>query len=198
MLGSVAHLAMMSHQSKSSKPDSSGPFAVTYDFNLDFSIPCTPLGCMELLQRTGVEIAGKHAVVIGRSNLVGLPMFRLLLGCDATVTIVHSKTKHIEALVKQADIVVAAVGRPLLVTKDWLKEGAVVIDVGINSVEIEPEKPGGKPYKLVGDVDYESARNVCSKITPVPGGVGPMTIAMLLRNTLQACKRAINPKKRKH
>lgn len=158
-----------------------------------------PLGCMELLQRSGVEIAGKHAVVIGRSNLVGLPMYRLLLGCDATVTIVHSKTQNIQSLVKQADIVVAAVGKPLMVTKEWIKEGAVVIDVGINSVDIEPTKPGGKPYKLVGDVDYQSVRQVCSKITPVPGGVGPMTIAMLLRNTLQACKRATarNSKKRK-
>lgn len=153
------------------------------------SIPCTPLGCMELLIRSGVKISGKHAVVVGRSNLVGLPMYRLLLAADATVTIVHSRTENIAEVVKQGDIVVAAVGKPLIVKKDWLKEGAIVIDVGINSVDIEPTKPGGKPYKLVGDVDYENAREVCSLITPVPGGVGPMTIAMLLRNTLNACKR---------
>jgi methylenetetrahydrofolate dehydrogenase (NADP+) / methenyltetrahydrofolate cyclohydrolase len=162
-----------------------------------FPIPCTPLGCMELLVRSGVEIAGKHAVVIGRSQLVGLPMSRLLLAADATVTVVHSKTRNIEQVVRQGDIVVAAVGKPGMVKKEWLKPGAVVIDVGINSVDndniITPNnnnKPGAKPYKLVGDVDYANAKQVCSLITPVPGGVGPMTIAMLLRNTVDACQRA--------
>jgi 5,10-methylene-tetrahydrofolate dehydrogenase/methenyl tetrahydrofolate cyclohydrolase len=154
-----------------------------------FPIPCTPLGCMELLARSGIEIAGKHAVVIGRSQLVGLPMSRLLLAADATVTMVHSKTQNIKEVVQQGDIVVAAVGKPGLVKKEWLKPGAVVIDVGINIVEIAPKKPGGKAYKLVGDVDYTNAKQVCSLITPVPGGVGPMTIAMLLRNTVAACQR---------
>lgn len=157
----------------------------------DFSIPCTPLGCMELLVRSGVEIKGKHAIVIGRSNLVGLPMYRLLLAADATVTMVHSRTENIASVIKQGDIVVAAVGKAQMVQKDWLKEGAVVIDVGINNVDIEPKKPGGRTYKLVGDVDYANAKEVCSMITPVPGGVGPMTIAMLLRNTLNACKRTL-------
>ncbi|CAB9525715.1 protein FolD [Seminavis robusta] len=153
-----------------------------------FPIPCTPLGCMELLQRSGIDVAGKHAVVLGRSHLVGLPLSRLLLQADATVTMVHSKTQHIDAVVRQGDIVIAAVGRAHMVQKEWLKKGAVVVDVGINAVDIPPKKPGGKAYKLVGDVDYAEARKVCSRITPVPGGVGPMTIAMLLRNTLQACQ----------
>ncbi|CAB9511623.1 protein FolD [Seminavis robusta] len=153
-----------------------------------FPIPCTPLGCMELLRRSGIDVAGKHAVVLGRSHLVGLPLSRLLLQADATVTMVHSKTQHIDAVVRQGDIVIAAVGRAQMVQKEWLKKGAVVVDVGINAVDMPPKKPGGKTYKLVGDVDYAEARKVCSRITPVPGGVGPMTIAMLLRNTLQACQ----------
>jgi 5,10-methylene-tetrahydrofolate dehydrogenase/methenyl tetrahydrofolate cyclohydrolase len=159
---------------------------------IPFSVPCTPLGCLELLDRSGVEISGKHAVVIGRSNLVGLPLSFLLLHRDATVTVVHSRTKNIEAMVAQGDIVVAAVGKAGLVKASWLKEGAVVIDVGINSVDLPPSevKEGKKPYKLVGDVDYESAITKASLITPVPGGVGPMTIAMLLRNTVNACKRS--------
>jgi 5,10-methylene-tetrahydrofolate dehydrogenase/methenyl tetrahydrofolate cyclohydrolase len=155
-----------------------------------FSIPCTPLGCLELLDRSNVTLSGANAVVMGRSQLVGLPMARLLLGRDATVTTVHSKTKDVKAVLKQADVVIAAVGRAGLVQGDWLKAGAVVIDVGINSVDIVPVKEGGKNYKLVGDVDYEACAAVCSKITPVPGGVGPMTIAMLLRNTLKACERS--------
>ena len=114
----------------------------------------------------------------------------MLLAADATVTVVHSRTENISEVVKRCDIVVAAVGKAHIVKDDWLKEGVVVIDVGINSIDIEPKKPGGKTYKLVGDVDYDNAKKVCSKITPVPGGVGPMTIAMLLRNTLNACKRA--------
>jgi len=155
-----------------------------------FSIPCTPLGCLVLLDRSGIELQGKHCVVLGRSQLVGLPMARLLLGRDATVTIVHSKSVNPASIVRQADVVVSAVGKAGLVQGDWLKQGAVVIDVGINSVDVVPDKPGGKPYKLVGDVDYDSAALVCSKITPVPGGVGPMTIAMLLNNTLTSCERA--------
>lgn len=155
-----------------------------------FSIPCTPLGCLELLDRSNVTLSGCNAVVMGRSQLVGLPMARLLLGRDATVTTVHSKTANVAAILQQADVVIAAVGRAGLVQGDWLKPGAVLIDVGINSVDIVPEKEGGKNYKLVGDVDYEAAAAVCSKITPVPGGVGPMTIAMLLRNTLKACERS--------
>jgi methylenetetrahydrofolate dehydrogenase (NADP+)/methenyltetrahydrofolate cyclohydrolase len=155
-----------------------------------FSIPCTPLGCLELLDRSNVKLSGTNCVVIGRSQLVGLPMARLLLGRDATVTIVHSKTTDIASVVKQADVVVAAVGRAGLVKGDWLKSGAVVIDVGINSVDIIPVKKGGKNYKLAGDVDYAAAVEVCSQITSVPGGVGPMTIAMLLRNTLKACERS--------
>jgi 5,10-methylene-tetrahydrofolate dehydrogenase/methenyl tetrahydrofolate cyclohydrolase len=160
--------------------------------SIPFSVPCTPLGCLELLDRSGVEIAGKNAVVVGRSNLVGLPVSFLLLHRDATVTIVHSKTKNIEEQVSRGDIVIAAVGKANLVKSSWLKKGAVVIDVGINSVDLPPEqiKEGKKSYKLVGDVDFDSAIDKCSKITPVPGGVGPMTIAMLLRNTVNACKRA--------
>jgi len=153
-----------------------------------FSIPCTPLGCLVLLDRSGVDLKGANCVVVGRSNLVGLPMARLLLGRDATVTICHSKTKDIANVCKQADVVVAAVGRAQLVKSDWIKPGAVVIDVGINSIDIEPTKPGGKTYKLVGDVDFDSVQPVASQITPVPGGVGPMTIAMLLNNTLHACE----------
>lgn len=167
--------------------------------SIPFSVPCTPLGCLELLDRSGVEISGKNAVVIGRSNLVGLPVSFLLLHRNATVTIVHSRTQNIEEQVARGDIVIAAVGKANLVKSSWLKEGAVVIDVGINSVDLPPEqvKEGKKPYKLVGDVDYESAVEKCSKITPVPGGVGPMTIAMLLRNTVNACKRAASGQKKR-
>jgi methylenetetrahydrofolate dehydrogenase (NADP+) / methenyltetrahydrofolate cyclohydrolase len=157
-----------------------------------FSIPCTPLGCLVLLDRSGVNVSGKHCVVLGRSQLVGLPMARLLLGRDATVTICHSKTVNIASLVAQADVVVAAVGRAQLVKSHWLKDGAVVIDVGINSVDVIPSTPNGKTYKLVGDVDYDDCFPKCSKITPVPGGVGPMTIAMLLQNTLRSCERLTN------
>ena len=154
--------------------------------SLPFHIPCTPQGCIELLDRIKLDIEGKNAVVIGRSNLVGLPVAMLLLHRNATVTIVHSRTKNIEGVVKGADIVIAAVGRAKMVPGSWLKEGSVVIDVGINSVEDATAKRG---YRLVGDVDYTSAREVCEWITPVPGGVGPMTIAMLLRNTWNSWKR---------
>jgi methylenetetrahydrofolate dehydrogenase (NADP+) / methenyltetrahydrofolate cyclohydrolase len=161
-------------------------------FEAPFSIPCTPLGCLVLLERSKVTLRGAHCVVVGRSQLVGLPMARLLLNRDATVTIAHSKTKDLAAVCQSADVIVAAVGKPYLIKGDWLKPGAVVIDVGINSVDVVPDKPGGKTYKLVGDVDYEAAREVASKITPVPGGVGPMTIAMLLNNTYHAAVLAMD------
>lgn len=151
-----------------------------------FHIPCTPQGCIELLDRSGVELKGKNAVVIGRSNLVGLPVAMLLMHRNATVTIVHSKTIDAPGIVSKADVIVAAVGRANMVKKDWIKEGAAVIDVGINSVDDASTKRG---YRLVGDVDYKAAKEVAGKITPVPGGVGPMTIAMLLRNTINSCVR---------
>jgi methylenetetrahydrofolate dehydrogenase (NADP+) / methenyltetrahydrofolate cyclohydrolase len=146
-------------------------------------VPCTPYGCLLLLKDRLGDLAGKHAVVIGRSNIVGKPMAMLLLNESCTVTIAHSKTKDLPGEVRRADIVVAAVGRPEMVKGDWIKDGAVVIDVGINRVEKD-----GKG-KLVGDVDYASCYPKASAITPVPGGVGPMTIALLLRNTLVAACR---------
>jgi len=147
-------------------------------------VPCTPLGCLHLLKTELGDLTGKDAVVIGRSNIVGKPMAMLLLGESCTVTIAHSRTKDLPALCRRADILVAAVGRPKMVKADWIKPGAAVIDVGINRIEGE----GGKS-RLVGDVDYEEAAEVAGAITPVPGGVGPMTIAMLLRNTLVAAHR---------
>lgn len=147
-------------------------------------IPCTPLGCLLLLQDNIPDMTGLHAVVIGRSNLVGKPVAQLLLQQNCTVTMAHSKTRDLPALCRTADILVAAVGRPEMVKGDWVKPGAVVIDVGINRV------PAGEAKtKLVGDVAYDEAAPVAGKITPVPGGVGPMTIACLLRNTLTAAKR---------
>eukprot|EP00558_Chaetoceros_sp_UNC1202_P004587 CAMPEP_0197238506 /NCGR_PEP_ID=MMETSP1429-20130617/5003_1 /TAXON_ID=49237 /ORGANISM="Chaetoceros sp., Strain UNC1202" /LENGTH=305 /DNA_ID=CAMNT_0042697679 /DNA_START=205 /DNA_END=1122 /DNA_ORIENTATION=+ len=154
--------------------------------SVPFHIPCTPQGCIELLDRSGVELQGKHAVVVGRSNLVGLPVSMLLMHRDATVTIVHSKTVDAPSVVAKADIVIAAVGRAEMVKKEWIKEGAVVIDVGINSVDDATAKRG---YRLVGDVDYTEVKEVAGMITPVPGGVGPMTIAMLLRNTVNSSMR---------
>ncbi|MFO0388643.1 MAG: bifunctional methylenetetrahydrofolate dehydrogenase/methenyltetrahydrofolate cyclohydrolase FolD [Alphaproteobacteria bacterium] len=147
-------------------------------------VPCTPLGCLMLLKDTVGNLAGKHAVVIGRSNIVGKPMAALLLKESCTITIAHSKTANLPDVVKLADIVVAAVGRPEMVKGEWLKRGAVVIDVGINRLTM----PDGKT-KLVGDVDFESCSKVASAITPVPGGVGPMTIACLLENTLKAANK---------
>ena len=149
-------------------------------------IPCTPLGCLLLLQDHLGNLTGKNAVIIGRSNIVGKPMAQLLIKANCTVTIAHSKTKDLEGECKKADILVAAVGRPLFVKKEWVKNGAVVIDVGINRLPPEGDKKG----KLVGDVDFENVSEIASAITPVPGGVGPMTIACLLRNTVTAsCKR---------
>lgn len=146
-------------------------------------VPCTPLGCMMLLADRLGDLSGLEAVVIGRSNIVGKPMAQLLLDANATVTIAHSRTKDLPAVVKRADIVVAAVGRAEMVKAEWLKEGATVIDVGINRL---PPEPGKEKGRLVGDVAYNEASEVAAAITPVPGGVGPMTIAVLLRNTLVA------------
>ena len=148
-------------------------------------VPCTPLGCLMMLRDHLGDMSGKEAVVIGRSNIVGKPMAHLLLGENCTVSIAHSRTKDIADVVRRADIVVAAVGRPGMVKGDWIKPGATVIDVGINRVEAE----GGKT-RLVGDVDFDEVREVAGAITPVPGGVGPMTIACLLANTLTAACRA--------
>ncbi|WP_170430045.1 bifunctional methylenetetrahydrofolate dehydrogenase/methenyltetrahydrofolate cyclohydrolase FolD [Ruegeria arenilitoris] len=146
-------------------------------------VPCTPLGCLMMLRDHHGSLSGMDAVVIGRSNIVGKPMAQLLLGDSCTVTIAHSRTKDLPDVVRRADIVVAAVGRPEMVPGDWIKEGATVIDVGINRIERDGKN------KLVGDVDYASAAERAGAITPVPGGVGPMTIACLLANTLTACCR---------
>lgn len=151
-------------------------------------VPCTPWGCIVLLERCGIQIDGKRAVVLGRSNIVGLPMALLLQERNATVTVVHSRTKHPEEIIRTADILVAAIGCPEMVTADMLKEGVVVIDVGMNKVDA-PERERG--YKLVGDVNFESAKEKASWITPVPGGVGPMTIAILLENTVKAAESAL-------
>ncbi|EAQ02840.1 folD bifunctional protein [Pseudooceanicola batsensis HTCC2597] len=150
-------------------------------------VSCTPLGCLMLLRETLGSLSGKDAVVIGRSNLVGKPMAQLLLRDSCTVTIAHSRTADIAETVRRADIVVAAVGRPRMVPGDWIKPGACVIDVGINRIPA-PEKGEGKT-RLVGDVDFDSAREVAGQITPVPGGVGPLTIACLLANTVTAACR---------
>ena len=150
-------------------------------------VPCTPLGSLMMLRDHHGSLSGMNAVVLGRSNIVGKPMAQLLLGDSCTVTIAHSRTKDLADVVRRADIVVAAVGRPQMVPGDWIKPGATVIDVGINRIDA-PEK-GESKTRLVGDVDYATARNVASAITPVPGGVGPMTIAVLLRNTLVAAHR---------
>ena len=151
-------------------------------------VPYTPLGCLMMLRDHHGSLSGLNAVVVGRSNIVGKPMAQLLLGDSCTVTIAHSRTKDLPDVVRRADIVVAAVGRPEMVPGDWIKDGATVIDVGINRIPA-PEKGEGK-MKLVGDVDFASASQVAGAITPVPGGVGPMTIACLLANTLTACCRA--------
>ncbi len=153
---------------------------------LEGFVPCTPLGCLDLLKHSGAPLAGQHAVIVGRSNIVGKPMAALLLAEHCTVTVAHSRTRDLDALCRQADILVAAVGRPGLVKGDWVKEGATVIDVGINRI------PAGEgKTRLVGDVDFEAAAQRAAAITPVPGGVGPMTIACLLSNTLKAARRAV-------
>ncbi|ESQ37713.1 hypothetical protein EUTSA_v10029292mg [Eutrema salsugineum] len=152
-------------------------------------IPCTPKGCIELLHSYNVEIRGKRAVVLGRSNIVGMPAALLLQREDATVSIIHSKTKNPEEITRQADIIIAAVGQPNMVRGSWIKPGAVVLDVGTTDVD-DPDSRSG--YRLVGDVCYEEACKVASAVSPVPGGVGPMTIAMLLSNTLTSAKRIHN------
>jgi methylenetetrahydrofolate dehydrogenase (NADP+)/methenyltetrahydrofolate cyclohydrolase len=150
-------------------------------------VPCTPAGCIELLVRSGVEIEGQEAVILGRSNIVGLPVSMLLLHRNATITICHSRTQDLPGTCRRADILIAAVGRPQMVKADWVKPGAAVIDVGINRVEDATRKRG---YRLVGDVDFDEVNEVAGYLTPVPGGVGPMTIAMLMWNTLAGAKRA--------
>lgn len=152
----------------------------------DAMVPCTPLGCLIMLRQVMDDLTGKHAVVVGRSNIVGKPMAALLLRENCTVTTVHSRTQNIEQICSEADILVVAVGSPDMVKADWVKPGAVVIDVGINSVE----RDGA--YKLTGDVDYQSVAPVASAITPVPGGVGPMTIACLMKNTLTAAEQQVS------
>jgi methylenetetrahydrofolate dehydrogenase (NADP+) / methenyltetrahydrofolate cyclohydrolase len=155
----------------------------------DAFVPCTPLGCQRLLLESGIETAGAHVVVLGRSMIVGKPMALLLMqkgpGGDATVTVAHSRTRDLAAVCRTADILIAAIGKPEFVKADFVKEGAVVIDVGINRVP-DPSAPNGS--KLVGDVAFAEVASKCKAITPVPGGVGPMTIAMLMHNTVQACK----------
>jgi methylenetetrahydrofolate dehydrogenase (NADP+)/methenyltetrahydrofolate cyclohydrolase len=148
----------------------------------DALVPCTPLGCMIMLQQQCSDLSGLHAVVIGRSNIVGKPIAALLLKANCTVTIVHSKSRDIEAICRNADILVAAVGRPEMVKANWIKPGAIVIDVGINAVEREGKR------KLLGDVDFTEVEKIAAAITPVPGGVGPMTIACLMKNTLTAAR----------
>lgn len=151
----------------------------------DAFVPCTPAGCMLMIERQlGRDLSGKNAVVIGRSNIVGKPMASLLLRANATVTVCHSRTADLADVARRGDILVAAVGRPQMIGGDWIKSGATVIDVGINRVE----RPDGEGSRLVGDVDFEAAREVAGAITPVPGGVGPMTIAMLMSNTLRAAR----------
>ncbi|HEX5179952.1 MAG TPA: tetrahydrofolate dehydrogenase/cyclohydrolase catalytic domain-containing protein [Gemmatimonadaceae bacterium] len=157
----------------------------------DGFVPCTPAGVQELLVRSGVETRGAECVIVGRSNIVGKPMMALMVqnaaGANATVTVCHSATRDLAAHTRRADILIVAAGRPRMVTGDMIRPGAVVIDVGINRIADASTKSG---YRLVGDVDFESAREVASLITPVPGGVGPMTIALLLRNTVRAAERS--------
>ena len=149
---------------------------------LDGFVPCTPLGVMEILKEYGIEVAGLNAVVIGRSNIVGKPMANLLLNASATVTVTHSKTKNLKEICKNADLIVAAIGKPFFLKADMVKDGAIVVDVGINRLD---------DGRLVGDVDFDEVAPKCSYITPVPGGVGPMTIAMLLNNTILAAQAKI-------
>ena len=197
--------------------------------NAPFHIACTPLACIELLQRYNITIAGKHCIVIGRSHLVGLPLVRLLIGHNATVSCVHSQTINPESIVQQGSIIIAAVGKPYLIQSSWIQKNAVVIDVGINSIpnpnyniqlqkynneylEEQQQQPSSsssssstttttkklrkpKTTILVGDVNYNDVVSKCSYITPVPGGVGPMTIAMLLHNTVKSFERSISSKK---
>jgi methylenetetrahydrofolate dehydrogenase (NADP+)/methenyltetrahydrofolate cyclohydrolase len=167
-------------------PVNVGKLSIAAHNDENLLIPCTPYGCLIMLKSLNIDLIGKNAVVIGRSNIVGKPMAQLLIKESCTVTIAHSKTKDLPGLCKNADIIIAAVGRPKMVKGEWVKEGAIVIDVGINRVEIL--KDGEKKTVLVGDVEYNEVEKKASAITPVPGGVGPMTIACLLRNTTIAYK----------
>jgi len=165
---------------------------------LDCFRPCTPAGVQELLVRSGVELKGKHVVIVGRSNIVGKPLAVMLMqkarGADATVTVAHSRTNNLPEVVRSADILVAAIGRAEMIPGDWIKPGAVVIDVGTNRVDDPSARRG---YRLVGDVHFSSASQVASMITPVPGGVGPMTIVMLMANTVASAERALKEKGKK-
>lgn len=149
-------------------------------------VPCTPRGCIELLDRYKIEIKKKHVVIIGRSNIVGMPLALLLLHRDATITICHSHTEDVKSITKKADILIVACGKTKMVKKDWINENCIIIDIGINAIDDNTKKSG---YRLVGDVDFEDVINKTKAITPVPGGVGPMTIAMLLKHTIDACKK---------
>jgi methylenetetrahydrofolate dehydrogenase (NADP+) / methenyltetrahydrofolate cyclohydrolase len=150
-------------------------------------VPCTPLGCLRLLRETAVALSGANVVVLGRSMIVGKPMALLLMrkGIDATVTVIHSRTRNIPEICQRADVIIAAIGRPHFVRKEFVREGAIIIDVGINRVDDATSERG---YKLVGDVDFNAVSEIAAAITPVPGGVGPMTIAMLMSNTIKACR----------
>ena len=170
-------------------PMNVGKLSIASHNDENLLIPCTPYGCLIMLKNLGVVLSGKNAVVVGRSNIVGKPMAQLLLKESCTVTIAHSRTKNIENVCKNADIIIAAVGRPKMIKGDWIKKDAIVIDVGINRIEVDIN--GEKKNKLVGDVDFIEASKIVSAITPVPGGVGPMTIACLLRNTTIAFKNKI-------
>ena len=164
-------------------PINVGKLSISQKNDENLLIPCTPYGCLLMLKELNIDLVGKNAVVIGRSNIVGKPMAQLLLKESCTVTIVHSKTVNIKNICRNADILVAAIGKPEFVNKDWVKVGAIVIDVGINRVQLNEDN-----YKLVGDVLYDEVEKRTSAISPVPGGVGPMTIACLLRNTTISCK----------
>ena len=167
-----------------------GKLSISAHNDENLLIPCTPYGCLLMLKELDVNLSGMNAVVVGRSNIVGKPMAQLLLKESCTVTIAHSKTKNLEDVCRNADIVIAAVGRPEMIKGDWIKKDAIVIDVGINRIEIDQD--GEKKTKLVGDVNFAQAEKNASAITPVPGGVGPMTIACLLRNTTIAFKNSLS------
>ena len=167
-----------------------GKLSISSSNDENLLIPCTPYGCLLMLKGLKIDLKGKHAVVIGRSNIVGKPMAQLLLKESCTVTIAHSKTIDLDKLCSRADILVAAIGKPEFVKGDWIKDNAIVIDVGINRIEIKIE--GGVKNKLVGDVDFLEAKSKTTAITPVPGGVGPMTIACLLRNTTISFKNKLS------
>eukprot|EP00936_MAST-01D_sp_MAST-1D-sp1_P002846 g2846.t1 len=153
------------------------------------NVPCTPLGCIELLDRTGIDLSGKHVVILGRSNIVGLPMALMAIHRNATVTVCHSHTTNLAAKCAEADVLIAAIGQPEMVRKEWIKPGATVIDVGVNFVPDTSTKSG---MRMCGDVHYKEATEVAAHITPVPGGVGPMTVAMLLKNTLACARRRVH------